>query len=356
MATAVPDDGPEAARAASMAPGPRPVEPPVEPPTARPGLGLTGFVRTHPVPATPEPPPPPTPGERLVLRRAVEVLAGHRLAVLTGAGLSTDSGIPDYRGPDAPPRNPMTYQEFVGDPDLRRRYWARNHIGWHHLRRAAPNAGHAAVARLERRGLTTGLITQNVDRLHTEAGSALVVDLHGRFDRVLCLQCGTRYSRGTIAGLLEDLNPGFLETVGSGGDIAPDADADIADTGDFRVADCPVCGGMLKPDFVYFGENVPRDRVAAAFAMLNAADALLVAGSSLSVMSGLRFVKHAAKTGKPVVIINRGWTRGDDLADLKVEAGVATALEYLASELPGRGPDTGNEKAGLGNNPKRPVE
>ncbi len=297
---------------------------------SRPGLGLTGFVRSDPAPSA----PPPTPDEERQLRRAVELLAGRRLAILTGAGLSTDSGIPDYRGPEAPPRNPMTYQEFVGDADLRRRYWARNHVGWHHLRQAAPNAGHAAVARLERRGLTTGLITQNVDRLHTDAGSALAVDLHGRFDRVLCLQCGTRYSRQTISKLLEDLNPGFLERTRLDGDIAPDADADVADTDDFVVADCPVCGGMLKPDFVYFGENVPRDRVAAAFAMLNAADALLVAGSSLTVMSGLRFVKHAHKTGKPVVIINRGWTRGDDLADLKIEAGVATALEFLASELP----------------------
>ena len=298
---------------------------------ARPGLGLTGFVRSEP--ATPAA-PAPTPEEERSLRRAVELLSGRRIAVLTGAGLSTDSGIPDYRGPEAPPRKPMTYQEFVGDDDLRRRYWARNHVGWHHLRHAAPNAGHAAVARLERRGLTTGLITQNVDRLHTDAGSALCVDLHGRFDRVLCLDCGTRYSRQTVSRLLEELNPGFLERTRLDGDIAPDADADVEDTADFVVADCPVCGGMLKPDFVYFGENVPRDRVAAAFAMLNAADALVVAGSSLTVMSGLRFVKHAHKTGKPVVIINRGRTRGDDLADVKIEAGVATALEYLASELP----------------------
>ena len=297
----------------------------------RPGLGLTGFVRSHPAPSSA---PAPTPEEEGQLRSAVDLLSGRRMAVLTGAGLSTDSGIPDYRGPEAPPRNPMTYQEFVGDTELRRRYWARNHVGWHHLRHAEPNAGHAAVARLERRGLTTGLITQNVDRLHADAGSALAVDLHGRFDRVLCLDCGTRYSRQTVSRLLEELNPGFLERTRLDGDIAPDADADVADTEDFVVADCPVCGGMLKPDFVYFGENVPRDRVAAAFAMLNAADALLVAGSSLTVMSGLRFVKHAHKTGKPVVIINRGWTRGDDLADLKIEAGVATALEYLASELP----------------------
>ncbi|MBP3043537.1 NAD-dependent protein deacetylase [Arthrobacter jiangjiafuii] len=311
---------------------------PEHPQQARPGLGLTGFVRSDPKPAA-----PPTPDEARQLRQAVALLGGRRLAVLTGAGLSTDSGIPDYRGPEAPPRNPMTYQEFVGDPELRRRYWARNHVGWHHLRHAAPNAGHAAVARLERRGLTTGLITQNVDRLHADAGSALAVDLHGRFDRVLCLECGSRFPRQTISRLLEDLNPGFLERTRMDGDIAPDADAEVADTADFVVADCPVCGGMLKPDFVYFGENVPRDRVAAAFAMLNAADALLVAGSSLTVMSGLRFVKHAHKSGKPVVIINRGPTRGDELADLKIDCGVATALEYLAAELPDLSHNFGTE-------------
>ncbi|WP_434994171.1 NAD-dependent protein deacetylase [Arthrobacter sp. Ld5] len=299
-------------------------------PESNPGLGLTGFVR--------EPPASVLPAlratERDLLDEAVALLGGLRLAVLTGAGLSTDSGIPDYRGPQSVPRNPMTYQQFVGDEALRRRYWARNHLGWRHLRRADPNAGHAAVARIEQRGLLSGLITQNVDRLHSSAGSVNVIDLHGTFDRVVCLQCAGLFARSRIAEILEALNPGYLERESDAGDIAPDADADVDDTGDFLMAPCPACGGMLKPDFVYFGENVPRDRVADAYAMVDDAAALLVAGSSLTVMSGLRFVRHAAKEGKPVVIINRGWTRGDDFASLKIEVGVSEALTYLAEELP----------------------
>lgn len=299
-------------------------------PETNPRLGLTGFVSESPASHL----LPLAPAEQSALAQAVELLAGRRLAVLTGAGLSTDSGIPDYRGPQSVPRNPMTYQQFVGDEALRRRYWARNHVGWRHLKRADPNAGHAAIAVLERRGLLSGLITQNVDKLHSSAGSRNVIDLHGTFDRVVCLQCGTAFPRARIAELLEDLNPGYLERESDAGDVAPDADADVDDTGDFVMAPCPVCGGMLKPDFVYFGENVPKDRVGEAYAMVDAADALLVAGSSLTVMSGLRFVRHASKAGKPVVIINRGWTRGDDLATLKIEAGVSEALTFLADRLP----------------------
>lgn len=269
------------------------------------------------------------------LRSAVGLLARKRLVVLTGAGLSTDSGIPDYRGPDSVPRNPMTYQQFTGDEAMRRRYWARNHVGWHHLRRADPNDGHRALAQMEQRGLLTGLITQNVDRLHSMAGSINVVDLHGTYDRVVCLSCRSSFSRQDIAGLLERLNPGYLERTGDAGDVAPDADADVDDTSDFTIAPCPVCGGMLKPDFVYFGENVPKDRVERAYSMVADAGALLVAGSSLTVMSGLRFVRHAAKHDKPVVIINRGSTRGDEFASLKLELGVSEALAYLAEALPG---------------------
>lgn len=302
-----------------------------------PGTGLTGFVTREAADASAD----PTEAERRQLDKAVELLAGRKLALLTGAGLSTDSGIPDYRGPDAPPRNPMTYQQFVGDPVLRQRYWARNHVGWHHLRHAVPNAGHEAVVHLEERGLLTGVITQNVDRLHSDAGSIRVIDLHGRFDRVLCLSCGAVYTREGIARLLEKLNPGYLERVAADGDIAPDADAEITDTEGFTVADCPVCDGMLKPDFVYFGENVPKERVRLSYAAVDDAGALLVAGSSLTVMSGLRFVRHAAKEGKPVVIINRGQTRGDALADLKIDMGVGTALQYLARTLPDPAPESG---------------
>lgn len=304
----------------------------------RPGVGMTGFAILPPAPTVEL-----DAGEVDVLRQAAAILGGKQFAVLTGAGLSTDSGIPDYRGPGAAPRNPMTYQEFIGSPANRRRYWARNHLGWSHLRHADPNAGHAAVALLERRGLITGLITQNVDRLHEDAGSINVVDLHGRYDRVICLDEGHVFTRRLVASILEEINPGFLEAAqASGGvEMAPDADASVEDPElirSFVVAVCPVCGGTLKPDFVYFGENVPRDRVRRAYSMVDEAGALLVAGSSLTVMSGLRFVRHAAKLGKPVVIINRGPTRGDGFANLKVEAGVSGALAWLAAELPDLSP------------------
>ncbi|MFS0716887.1 NAD-dependent protein deacetylase [Arthrobacter sp. 1P04PC] len=300
----------------------------------RPGVGMTGFASLPPVT-----PAEPARDELEVLQEIHGVLAGKRFALLTGAGLSTDSGIPDYRGPGAAPRAPMTYQEFIGSPDNRQRYWARNHIGWSHLRRADPNDGHTAVARMEQRGLLTGLITQNVDRLHEDAGSRNVVDLHGRFDRVVCLACGRSYSRTLLAGVLEELNPGFLDAALAGGvvEAAPDADATVEDEAlisEFVVANCPACGGTLKPDFVYFGENVPKDRVERSYAMVDSAGALLVAGSSLTVMSGLRFVRHAVKQGKEVVIINRGQTRGDDLATIKLEAGVSESLTWLEAELP----------------------
>ena len=233
----------------------------------------------------------------------------------------------------------MTYQEFVKAAANRQRYWARNHIGWSHLRRADPNQGHLAAAELERRGHLTGLITQNVDRLHQDAGSVNVVDLHGRYDQVVCLNCRRTYTRRLLAGILEELNPDFLDRAAQTGlvEMAPDADSTVEDQAlisSVVVAACPACGGMLKPDFVYFGENVPKDRVEISYRMVDDAAALVVAGSSLTVMSGLRFVRHAAKEGKPVVIINRGATRGDDKATIKLEAGVSESLTWLASELP----------------------
>lgn len=266
---------------------------------------------------------------------ATAALAGRRVAVLTGAGISTDSGIPDYRGPDSPPRTPMTYQQFVSDPAFRRTYWARNHVGWRHVHRTHPNDGHRALARLEDRGVVVGVITQNVDRLHHQAGSRRVVDLHGTYADVVCLACGGHTTRDALAHRLELLNPGFAERVAVDDvEIAPDADAVIASTEGFVVADCERCGGMLKPDITYFGENVPAPRVAAAFAIVDDADALLVAGSSLAVLSGLRFVRHAAKTGRPVVIVNRGRTRGDDLAAVRVDAGTSQVLTALDDTLP----------------------
>ncbi|MCK0173606.1 MULTISPECIES: NAD-dependent protein deacetylase [Mycobacteriaceae] len=267
----------------------------------------------------------------------VGLLAGRRVAVLTGAGMSTDSGIPDYRGPDSPPSNPMTIRQFTSDPAFRQRYWARNHIGWRHMAATLPNAGHRALAAIERLGVLTGLITQNVDLLHTKAGSRRVIDLHGTYAQVICLDCGHTMSRAALAEDLEAANPGFLERAESVGGIAvaPDADAVVDDTDEFRIVDCPVCDGMLKPDIVYFGESVPKERVERAYAVVDAADALLVAGSSLTVFSGYRFVRHAAAHRIPVAIVNRGPTRGDDLATVKIDNGCSPILALLADELPG---------------------
>ncbi|MGW6424477.1 NAD-dependent protein deacetylase [Nocardia sp. NPDC055053] len=268
------------------------------------------------------------------VERAAGLLAGRRLVVISGAGLSTDSGIPDYRGPDSPPRNPMTYQQFVGDAEFRQRYWARNHLGWRRMDAARPNRGHRAVAELERAGVVAGVITQNVDLLHTKAGARRVIDLHGTYARVCCLRCPTMISRMTLAERLEEANPGFAEDVSATGiEVAPDADAVVTDTARFRMLDCAICGGMLKPDIVYFGESVPADRVAAAFDLVDDAQALLVAGSSLTVMSGLRFVRRAAKNGVPVVIINRGGTRADELAAVRIDAGCSETLCALAERL-----------------------
>ncbi|CDQ46769.1 NAD-dependent protein deacetylase [Mycolicibacterium neoaurum] len=266
----------------------------------------------------------------------VAALAGRRLVVLTGAGMSTDSGIPDYRGPDSPPSNPMTIAQFRSDAVFRQRYWARNHIGWRHMDQTQPNAGHRALAALEAAGVLTGLITQNVDLLHTKAGSRTVVNLHGTYQQVICLQCGFTMSRAALADELEALNPGFADRAEKVGGIAvaPDADAVVADTSSFRYLDCPRCGGMLKPDIVYFGESVPKERVGQAFSLVDAADALLVAGSSLTVFSGYRFVRHAAAAQLPIAIINRGPTRGDDLATVKVDGGCSELLALLAGELP----------------------
>lgn len=266
----------------------------------------------------------------------VALLRGRRVAVLTGAGMSTDSGIPDYRGPDSPPSNPMTIRQFTSDQVFRRRYWARNHVGWRHMDATLPNAGHRALAALEAAGVVSGLITQNVDLLHTKAGSGNVVNLHGTYAQVICLDCGYTLSRAALADLLEAANPGFAERAAAVGGIAvaPDADAVVGDTESFCIVDCQACGGMLKPDIVYFGESVPKDRVQQAYSLVDEADALLVAGSSLTVYSGYRFVRHAAAAGMPIAIVNRGPTRGDDLATVKLDAGCSPMLALLLDELP----------------------
>lgn len=302
----------------------------------RPGIGTTGFVSTtSPENAGTAHESLSVDAERL-LQQAFTVLGQKPFAILTGAGLSTDSGIPDYRGPNSAPRNPVTYQEFVNNPDLRRRYWARNQLGWKTMGTAVPNAAHHVIAGWDAAGISTGIITQNVDRLHEAAGASNVIDLHGRFDRVVCLNCHEEYSRSFIGTILDELNPDFIEAATAAGPVAaaPDADADLEHEGlieQFRVPVCPACGGMLKPDFVFFGENVPKQRVEAAFNILETGGGLLVAGSSLTVMSGLRFVRRAVKDGKPVAIINRGQTRGDALATWKIDAGVGPSLK-LANE------------------------
>jgi NAD-dependent SIR2 family protein deacetylase len=266
----------------------------------------------------------------------VALLQGRRVAVLTGAGMSTDSGIPDYRGPDSPPSNPMTISQFTSDPAFRQQYWARNHVGWRHMDETLPNAGHRALAELEYAGVVSGVITQNVDLLHTKAGSRVVVNLHGSYAQVICLDCGHTTSRAALADLLEVANPGFVERAEAVGGIAvaPDADAVVGDTASFQTTDCGYCGGMLKPDIVYFGENVPKARVDEAYSLVDGADALLVAGSSLTVYSGYRFVRHAAARGIPIAIINRGRTRGDDVATVKIDNGCSPMLALLADELP----------------------
>jgi NAD-dependent SIR2 family protein deacetylase len=301
---------------------------------------------------------------------ALDLLAGRPLVVLTGAGLSTDSGIPDYRGPGAPVRAPMTYQEFVSGPDAQRRYWARSHLGWARMHGAEPNAGHRALARLD----PALLITQNVDGLHERAGSPNLVALHGRIAEVICLACRRISDRARLQERMSRRNPGHLSRFAAV-TTRPDGDVDLDETDGFEVPGCEDCGGPLKPHVVFFGENVPTDRVERCYAAVDAlagpsqpsvrpnstvrgaqldnegradreggvpdgvpdgaADgvpggALLVAGSSLAVMSGLRFVRRAAQAGTPVVIVNRGATRGDDLASYKLEAGCSDFLIALA--------------------------
>ena len=268
---------------------------------------------------------------------ALDVLADRPLVALTGAGLSTDSGIPDYRGPSSPPRKPMTYTEFVSGPAAQRRYWARSHVGWARMARALPNRGHRALAALESAEVLRGVITQNVDGLHRAAGSDAVIDLHGRIADVVCLGCRRISARDQLQQRLSELNPGFIEAAGAQVETAPDGDAVLTEVANFRLAECTGCGGVLKPDVVFFGENVPRDRVAQAFALVDSlADddgALLVAGSSLTVLSGLRFVRHAHRLGVPVVIVNRGTTRGDELAAALVDAGCSETLAALANTV-----------------------
>ncbi|MFE5140421.1 NAD-dependent protein deacetylase [Streptomyces fagopyri] len=254
--------------------------------------------------------------------------------VLSGAGISTESGIPDYRGENGSlsRHTPMTYQDFTASDQARRRYWARSHLGWRTFGRARPNDGHRAVAAFGRHGLLSGVITQNVDGLHQSAGSEGVVELHGSLDRVVCLSCRASSSRRDLARRLEGANPGFEPVAAT---INPDGDADLADeqVGDFRVAPCEECGGVLKPDVVFFGETVPPPRVEHCRRLVSEATSLLVLGSSLTVMSGFRFVREAAQAGKPVLIVNRDPTRGDQHALTRVAVPLGAALTTVAGRL-----------------------
>ena len=262
------------------------------------------------------------------------LLDGRRVCALTGAGISTDSGIPDYRGPltRAKARSPIQHRAFVTDPATRARYWARSALGWPRFRAFAPNDSHRAFAALERAGRLTGLITQNVDRLHTKAGSRDVIELHGALHEVRCLGCGALEDRDGLQARLLRLNPGADERAHA---LAPDGDAELdpAAVAGFVVPGCERCGGVLKPDVVFFGDNVPKPRVEEAFARVDAADALLVAGSSLTVYSGYRFVLRAVARGIPVAIVNLGEGRGDEHATVRVDAPAAAVLTGLAAAL-----------------------
>jgi NAD-dependent SIR2 family protein deacetylase len=260
-----------------------------------------------------------------------DLVAAGGVVVLSGAGLSTESGIPDYRGPTGLARkaDPMTYQTFVGNAAARARYWARSQLGWRHMSGVAPNAGHRAVADLQRRGLVHGIITQNVDGLHQAAGAGDVIELHGALSRVMCLSCGERTARTELDERLRAANPDWDRRPAV---INPDGDAVLTDAQveGFKVVDCAGCGGLLKPDVIFFGENVPRARVDRCFALTEQAALLLVLGSSLTVMSGYRFVRHAAARGIPVAIVNQGPTRGDGDALITLSAPLGRTLTALA--------------------------
>ncbi|MFF8833132.1 NAD-dependent protein deacetylase [Streptomyces sp. NPDC015131] len=279
-------------------------------------------------------PPEDLPAGTTDLGPVTDALGAGGVLVLSGAGISTESGIPDYRGEGGSlsRHTPMTYQQFTADPQARRRYWARSHLGWRTFGRARPNAGHRAVAAFERHGLVEGVITQNVDGLHQAAGSRDTVELHGSLARVVCLTCGAFTARRDLAVRLEEANAGF-RPVAAG--INPDGDADLSDeqVGDFRVVPCVACGGVLKPDVVFFGEAVPRERVEHCRRLVREASSLLVLGSSLTVMSGLRFVRQAAQAGKPVLIVNRDATRGDAHARARVALPLGPALTAVADRL-----------------------
>ena len=267
------------------------------------------------------------------LDQAVELLRGRTVAVLTGAGISTDSGIPDYRGKGTPARSPTPFQHLVADERFRQRYWAGSHLGWRMFDGAAPNDGHLALADLERAGVVDGVITQNVDGLHVKAGTRRVVDVHGSMHTVHCLTCAQTFAREDVAARMTAANP-WLESEAFR-ELSPDGDVAIAEYDRMLVPDCSVCGGILKPDVVFFGEFVPQLKFGEAASLINAADALLVAGSSLVVNSGIRMLELARRRRIPIVIVNRGVTKGDGRASVKIDAGTTETLSELRDQLVG---------------------
>ena len=298
------------------------------------------FVVVPPSPRIPRFVPGPLPDTGHGVDDLARLLDGRRTLVLTGAGISTDSGIPDYRGPGGDRRvDPILFQEFRRDSSTRARYWARAFAGWLRFAGARPNPAHHALAALQSRGRVGTVITQNVDGLHQAAGTRDVIELHGTLERVVCLTCGQRVRRAAVNDAIAEGNPGFArEAAGWAADrrVRPDGDVDLPARAlaGFRAPTCPACGDdTLKPDVVFFGDSVPPERVTACVEALDRAEALLVLGSSLAVYSGFRFVRAAAEAGKPVAIVTRGGTRGDHLADVRLDAGLADAVPGLAVAL-----------------------
>jgi NAD-dependent deacetylase sirtuin 4 len=270
------------------------------------------------------------PVDEAALAAMASLLAGRRVVALTGAGCSTESGIPDYRGRGRPPRSPIQHDAFLRRPEVRQRYWARATLGWQRFRLAEPNAAHRALAALEEAGAVAGVITQNVDGLHQRAGSRRVIELHGALARVRCLACGVTESRDEVHRRLIEVNAGWLDRAA---ELAPDGDAELTEVAAFRVVACAGCGGTLKPDVVFFGGTVAPPVVADAFQLLDEGEALLVVGSSLAVYSGFRFERRASDRSLPIAVVNLGPTRADDLAHARLQAAAGDALAALADRI-----------------------
>ena len=264
------------------------------------------------------------------VEQARNLLRGKEVLALTGAGISTDSGIPDYRGEGRVVRHPLTFDEFMGSKQNQARYWARSYVGWSRVEAATPNPGHLALAKAELTGQVFSIITQNVDGLHQKAGSKKVLELHGRLDQVLCTGCGDILSRPELDARIAQLNPEVNRSQDV--EFTPDGDAEVEVGKNFRVPECGFCGAHYKPDVVFFGEQVPLSRVEAAEGLLNSAEAVLVAGTSLTVNSGLRLVKRAQKRGIPIVIVNLGDTKADLIANVKLSASTSDLLEAILND------------------------